>query len=265
MSRVEIRPLGDGIVEAVLNRPEKHNGVDWHMMQAWKNTAKQLSRDRDVRAVILRGEGASFCSGLDFGSFTGSPGRIAYGFTPFGKTNLFQEVCRAWRDIPAPVIAVLHGRCYGAGIQLALAADFRYSTPDCELSVMEAKWGLIPDMSGTITLRELVGIDQAKLLTYTGRKIDGTEARRIGLVTDTSDDPMALAQALAEEICTRSPDSVAVGKQLLQENWYAPEAKALARERWLQFGLIAGGNFREALKANFQKRTPEFKKRSWFR
>lgn len=265
MSRVEIRPLGNGIVEAVLNRPEKHNAVDWKMMKAWRDTAYTLAKDRSIRAIILRGEGASFCSGLDFASLTKTPQRIAQGFVPWGRTNLFQEVCRAWRDIPAPVIAVLHGRCFGAGIQLALAADFRYTTPDCEISVLEAKWGLVPDMSGTITLRELVGIDQAKLLTFTGRKILGTEARRIGLVTDASDDPLAAARALAEEICTRSPDSVAVGKKLLQENWFASENKALSRERWLQLGLLLGGNFREAVKANFQKRSPDFKKRSWLR
>lgn len=265
MSRVEVRPLADGVVEAVLNRPEKHNGVDWEMMLGWRDTAKRLAADRSVRAVILRGEGPTFSSGLDFGSFTGSPGRIARGFMPWGRTNLFQEICRAWRDIPAPVIAVLHGRCFGAGIQLALAADFRFATPDCELSVMEAKWGLVPDMSGTVTLRELVGIDQAKLLTLTGRKIDGVEAGRIGLVTGVHDDPLTVAMDLAAEICTRSPDAVAVGKQLLQDNWYASERQAFARERWLQLGLITGGNFREALKANFQKRAPDFKRRSWLR
>jgi enoyl-CoA hydratase/carnithine racemase len=265
MSRVEIRPLGNGVVAVALNRPEKHNGVDWKMLVAWRDAAVQLAADREVRAVILHGEGESFCSGLDFGSFTSTPGRNAQAFMPRGRANLFQEVCRAWRDIPAPVIAVLHGRCFGAGIQLALAADFRYTTPDCQLSVMEAKWGLIPDMSGSITLRELVGIDQAKLLTFTGRAIDGVEAARIGLVTDVVDDPMAVARSLADEICTRSPDSVAVGKQLLQANWFATERQALARERWLQLGLLVGGNFREAMKANFQKRPPSFKPRSWMR
>jgi enoyl-CoA hydratase/carnithine racemase len=251
----------------VLNRPEKHNGVDWQMMLAWRDTARALKADRSLRAVILRGEGQSFCSGLDFGSFTNSPARIARGFVPWvpwGSTNLFQEVCRAWRDIPVPVIAVLHGRCYGAGVQLALAADFRFTTPECELSVMEAKWGLIPDMSGTITLRDLVGIDQAKLLTLTGRMIDGVEAGRIGLVTEVLDEPMAAAVSLAQEICTRSPDSVAVGKRLLQDNWHASERNALARERRVQWMLMIGGNFREALKANFAKRTPKFSPRSWF-
>ena len=263
MARVEIRTLKPGIVEVVLNRPEKHNGIDWGMLNAWRETPRQLQKDRSIRAVILRGEGSSFCAGLDFGSFTKTPGRIAQAFVPLGRTNLFQQACMAWRDLPQPVIAVLHGKCYGGGIQLALAADFRFATPDCELSLLEAKWGLIPDMSGTVTLRELVGMDQAKLLTYTGRKISGEEADRIGLVTASADDPMALALEVAEEVCTRSPDSVAVGKKVLQANWTASEGAALARERRQQLLLLMGANFKEAVKANFEKRMPSFRPRSW--
>lgn len=265
MSRVVINRLIDGIYEAVLNRPEKRNGVDWDMMLAWRDTARKLAADRSVRAVILRGEGASFSTGLDFGSMTRTPGRIARAFLPMGQANLFQHVCRGWRDIPAPVIAVLHGHCFGAALQLALAADFRYATPDCQLSILEAKWGLVPDMSGTLTLRELVGMDQAKLLTLTGRIIDGTEAARIGLVTASDDDPMSQATSLAAEICTRSPDSVATGKRLLQDNWHAGERTAMSRERWSQLGLILGGNFREAMRANLEKRPPAFKARRWRR
>ena len=160
--RVRIEPAQDGVVHAVLSRPEKHNGVDWDMLIAWRDTARALARDRDLRAVILRGEGPSFCSGLDFGSFMKRPDQMARAFLPHGATNLAQEACWAWRRIQAPVIAAVHGRCYGAGVQLALAADFRISTPDSELSVMEAKWGLIPDMTATLTLRELVGMDSGK-------------------------------------------------------------------------------------------------------
>ena len=256
--RIEIEA---GVTHVILSRPEKHNGVDWDMLVGWRDAAQRLASDRSTRAVIVRGDGASFCSGLDFAAFLKQPGRSLRAFVPKGATNLAQEACWAWRQVPVPVIAALHGRCYGAGLQLALAADFRISTPDCELSVMEAKWGLIPDMSGTLALRELVGIDQAKLLTMTARRITGTQARDLGLVTEVADPPLLAARALAEELAGRSPDSLAAAKHLLQANWTASEDAALARERRLQAGLLVGRNFRAALSANFGKTTARFRRR----
>ncbi len=264
MSRIVIDRTPEGIATVVLSRPDRRNAIDWDMLTALARTSRELKRDRSLRAVILRGEGQSFCSGLDFPRMTKVPHRLAQAFfTPAtGKSNLFQEACWGLRDLPVPVIAALHGHCFGGGMQIALAADFRFATPGCQLSVMEAKWGLIPDMSGTVALRELVGIDQAKLLTYTGRVIDGEEAYRIGLVTEATADPLAMAQEIAAEIVTRSPDSVAAGKRLLQDNWVADERSALARERRMQLLVMAGRNFREAMRANFDKVAPRFTKRS---
>lgn len=262
MKRVAMRDLGGGVTEVVLDRPDKHNGVDWQMMRDLRTAARKVRADRSIRAVVLRGEGPSFSSGLDFGSVTKRPDRILRGFVPTGRTNLFQGCCWDWRDVPVPVVVAIHGRCYGAGLQVALAADFRIASPDAQLSVMEAKWGLIPDMAGTVALRELVGMDQAKLLTMTGRVISAQEADRIGLVTELADDPQAAALALAQELASKSPDAVAAAKTLFQENWLASEADALSRERWLQGKLIAGRNFREALSANFAKRVARFKDRS---
>ena len=264
MARVTVHRHENGVAHVVLDRAERHNAIDWEMMTELTRVSRELKRDRSLRVVILRGEGASFCSGLDFPKMTKTPAKILQGFVtpPHRATNLYQQCCWGFREIPVPVIAVLHGRCYGGGIQIALAADFRITTPDCELSVMEAKWGLIPDMSGTVALRELVGIDQAKLLTYTGRVIDGREAERIGLVTQVADDPLAAANALADELLTRSPDSLAAGKAVLQQNWVADETSALARERRVQMLVLAGKNFREALRANFAKAAPKFGLRS---
>jgi enoyl-CoA hydratase/carnithine racemase len=160
------------------------------------------------------------------------------------------------------VIAAIHGRCYGAGIQLALAADFRVVAPDAELSVMESKWGLIPDMSGTLALRELVGIDRAKLLAMTARCIDGEEAVRIGIATEVAEDPVQTARDLAAELAARSPDCVAAAKKILQENWLESAPRALARERRVQSLLIIGRNFREAMRANFRRKRPVFVDRS---
>ena len=263
LPRVAVERRG-AVAHVVLSNGARHNAIDWPMLSELVSTARALASDRTLRAVILRGEGASFCSGLDFPRFTKQPGRIVQAFAKLspGKTNLFQEACWAWRRVPVPVIAVLHGRCYGGGLQVALAADFRLSTPDCELSVLEAKWGLVPDMSGTVALRELVGIDQAKLLTYTGRVVSGQEALAIGLVTQVHDDPLAAAERLVEELVARSPDAVAAAKDLLQQNWADSEANGLARERRLQMLVLAGRNFREALRANFGERPPSFGKRS---
>ena len=262
MKRITLRDIGGGVTEVVLDRPEKHNGVDWQMMVDLRTAAKRVGRDRSIRAVVIRGEGPSFSSGLDFGSFTKRPDRIARGFVPTGKANLYQGCCWDWRRVPVPVIAAIHGRCFGAGIQVALGADFRIVAPDVHLSVMEAKWGLIPDMSGTLALRELVGMDQAKLLTMTGRVLTAEDALRIGLVTAIADDPVEEARALASELASKSPDAVATAKKLFHENWLADEGEALSRERRLQALLLAGRNFREALQANFGKRVARFKDRS---
>ena len=111
--------------------------------------------------MIISGEGASFCAGLDFGSVMKKPAGIVGAFLPrpWRGTNVFQEACWAWRRLPVPVIAAVHGHCYGGGLQIALAADFRIATPDSEWSVLEGRWGIIPDMTGVRTLAELVGID----------------------------------------------------------------------------------------------------------
>ncbi|MCB9656746.1 MAG: crotonase/enoyl-CoA hydratase family protein [Sandaracinaceae bacterium] len=260
--RVRIDRSAD-IAYVTLVHATKHNALDWEMLTALVDAAESLGRDRGLRGVILHAEGPSFCSGLDFPKFTKEPARMARAFAKLrpGGTNLFQEACWAFRRLPLPVAAVLHGRCFGGGLQLALAADFRFTTPDCELSIMEAKWGLIPDMTGSVTLRELMTIDQAKRLTMTGRVFRGDEALRYNLVTEVSADPMAAAEGLMAELVTRSPDSVAATKQLFHDTWVAPEDAAFSLETRLQALLLTGKNQRAAMQANFEKRAPRFGKR----
>jgi len=255
--RTEIR--GD-IAYVTLARPEKMNALDWDVLNGLVDAASSIAKNRSVRAVILAGDGPAFSSGLDFPSFTKEPVKMVRGFLKFGvkPTNLFQEAAWCWRKLPIPVIAVMHGRCYGGGVQIALGADFRFATPDCEMSILEAKWGLIPDMSGTLTLRELLPIDQAKLLTMTGRVFDGNEALRLGLVTGVGADPMALAEALVAEIRERSPDSVSATKELFHDTWFAGARQALSIESWKQLMLLAGKNQKIAMKANFEKKKPSF-------
>jgi enoyl-CoA hydratase/carnithine racemase len=262
-NRVQV-DVRDEIAYATMVRSEKYNGLDWEMFEGLIAAATAIGKDSSVRAVILQGEGKAFSTGLDFKAFTAKPARMVRAFVkpPRRSTNLFQESAWCWRRLPVPVIAVLHGRCYGGAMQIALAADFRFATPDCELSIMEAKWGLIPDMSGTVPLRELVGIDVAKELTMTGRIFDGREAKALGLVTGVADDPLQPALALAEQLKARSPDAVSASKVLFNTMWSQSEDDAFATERRVQRKLLYKGNQREAMKANFEKRAPKYSPRS---
>ncbi len=258
---LEIR---EGIARVRLARPEKYNGLDWDMVQGLVGAARIIRRRPEVRAVILHGEGPAFSSGLDFGAFGKTPLRALRAFLKFGRsTNLFQEACWCWRKLPVPVIAVLHGRCYGGAFQIALAADFRIAAPDCECSIMEIKWGLIPDMSGTVTLRELVPIDVAKELAMTGRLFKGSEAKQLNLVTQVAADPMAAAETLAAELMTRSPDGVAAAKSLFHRTWLAGVRRAFAIESRIQFKLLRGANYRIARQAGLKKQPPAFLDRSF--
>lgn len=257
--RVTLETRG-GIAYVTMTRPDKLNGLDFAMFEALVDAADQIRRDRTVRAAILRGDGPAFCAGLDFASVGKEPVRMARTFMklPFQSTNLFQQAAWCWRELPVPVLAVLHGRCYGGGMQIALAADFRFATPDCELSIMEAKWGLVPDMTGSITLRELLPMDVAMRLTMTGEVFDGARAAELGLVTEVSDDPLGGAEALAAQIITRSPDSVAASKSLLHGTWHQSPGGALALESRIQRFLLLGRNHAIARRANMAKQAPQF-------
>ncbi|MDQ3157826.1 MAG: crotonase/enoyl-CoA hydratase family protein [Actinomycetota bacterium] len=256
----------DGPIAYVwLNRPDKLNGVDLEMLSELVAAAKGLGKNRDIRAVIIQGKGDAFCAGLDFASAMKSPPRIVRYFVanPFRGTNVFQQANWAWRQIAVPVIAVTHGRCYGAGLQLALAADFRFSTPDCEWSVLEAKWGLVPDMSGTVPLSELVTADVAKRLTMTGEIVTGARAKEFGLVSEVSEDPLREAIALVNLLSTRSPDAVAATKVLLNETRRSRPRRAFRVERSLQLKMLRSRNFATARKANITRERADFGPRTF--
>ncbi len=244
--KIEIR---DDIAFVAMIRETKLNALDMPMFEAIVKATKILKRNKKIRAMILSGDGPAFCSGLDVKSMFKNPvAAVKLLVKPGTKiSNLAQDVSYLWRDIPVPVIAVTHGKCWGGGFQIALGADFRYSTPDCEFSIMEAKWGLIPDMGGTITLRELSRIDKVKELAMTARIFTGTEAEALGLVTHVYEDPMAKAVEFAEEIKLRSPDAVAATKQLFNKTWLSTIKQALNWETKLQRKLIGRYNQRAAI------------------
>lgn len=239
-NRVKVEHLDQGIAVVTLTRPEKKNALDMDMFHAIVQAGKTLKDNLSVRAVILRGEGSSFCAGLDVKSVLQNPfdGEKLLE-RPQGKlVNLAQEVGWVWRTLPVPVIACTHGVCLGGGLQIALGADFRYTTPDCKFSIMEAKWGLIPDMSASVMLRELISIDTAKELTMTARMFDGNKAKEYGLVSHVADDPYDKALELAKEISTRSPDCVSAAKELYNNTWNLNEKEALEMETDLQRILL---------------------------
>ena len=264
--RVAIQ-IKDGVADVRLNRPDKMNAIDQAMFAALQEAGDEVSADPSVRAVVLSGEGRAFCAGLDFSSFQamagdGERGNQGGGLLSRAATespaNFAQRAAYVWQEVPVPVIAAVHGVAFGGGIQIALAADIRYVAPDARLAVLEIKWGLIPDMSGTQTLRHLVGLDVAKELTFTGREVSGTEAVELGLATHVSDNPREDALALAAQIATRSPSAIRAGKQLLNASTMSTLEAGLKLEARLQAGLIAKPNQIEAVRANMEKRAPRF-------
>ena len=267
MSDIVTIDINCGIADVRLNRPEKYNALSGDMFKAIIEAGESLASAKDVRAVVLSGNGPGFCAGLDFDSFQGmadaaeSGGDVGSGLLQRDERpeNHAQRPAYIWKTLPMPVIAAVHGVAYGGGCQIALGADIRIASPDAKFSVMEIKWGIIPDMSITQTLRDVVRLDVAKELTFTGRIVNAVEAERIGLVSHLAEDPLATAKALAAEIGGRNPHAVRAGKQLYEESWHGESRTGLSLEATLQKGLLGSENQIEAVHANFEKRAPVFK------
>ena len=262
--------ISDGIADVVMNRPDKRNALDGEQFLAIARAGERLKSEPSVRAVVLSGAGSSFCAGLDFSSFQamgsatngdsdlleadGSPGSIQ----PGGITHLGQQVCWVWQELAVPVIAAVHGHALGGGLQIALGADIRIVHPTTQLSVREVHWGLVPDMTGTLMLTQLVRPDIAKELTFSARVFDGDYALSIGLATSLSDSPYESAMNLARQIASQSPDAVRGSKALFNGLLHERAVAQFAAERRVISSLIGHPNQIEAIMANFEKRTPQF-------
>ncbi|MFV0525385.1 MAG: crotonase/enoyl-CoA hydratase family protein [Acidimicrobiales bacterium] len=259
--------MDGGVADVRLNRADKMHALDPAMFRALVDVSDQLAGDPSVRCVVLSGAGKAFCAGLDFGSFQGMASdddedeRAPRDITAAEEgriTHLGQQAVYGWSSLPVPVIAAVHGHALGGGIQLALGADIRFVAPDAKMSVLEIRWGLIPDMTGTQTLIDLVGLDVAKELTFTGRMVSGSEAAELGLATHVADDPRAAALELAAEIAQKSPHAIRAGKRLLNEAGKVSRADGFLAERTEIARLIGSPNQVEQVKAFFEKRTPAF-------
>lgn len=255
------------IAHVRLNRADKMNALDPDMFQAIIEAGQELMDTPAVRAVILSGEGRSFCAGLDMGSMSkvGQKGGNASGSNAksltdrtYGNANDFQYVCTLWRELPMPVIAAVHGVCFGGGLQIASGADIRIATPDARMSIMEMKWGLIPDMGGFTVWRGNVRDDVLRELTYTNREFSGEEAKDLGFVTYVDADPLARAMAIATEIVNRNPDAMQRAKSLINELPDMDEDAILIAESVEQNRVMRQPNQIEAVMSQMQKRAANF-------
>ncbi len=250
------------VAEVTLNRPEKHNAVDLAMFEALIDAGDDLAQKADIRAVVLRGAGDNFCAGIDLSVFQGGglDGLDKNAFKPRDDSpaNFFQSAAYVWRALPVPVIAALEGVVFGAGLQIALGADIRYATADARLSIMEVKWGIIPDMAITATLRDVVPLDKVRELAFSSRIIDGSEAQKIGLVTAVCNDPLADARQFAIEVAGKSPDAIRAVKSLINASWHGSIEESLKREADIQMKIIGSTNQKEAVLANMERRSPNF-------
>ncbi len=258
--RVSIAIDAEGVADVRLNRPDKLNACDLAMFEALGAAGSELAGNRSLRAVVLSGEGRAFCAGLDVALFSGIAGGVDALLEPGTESpaNFAQRAAWVWSALPVPVVAAVHGVAFGAGFQIALAADLRCVAPDARLSAMEIRWGLIPDMTGAVSLRRLVGLDVAKELVFTGRVVSGAEARELGLASRLSAEPREEALGLARELARRSPDAMRAAKQLLDQGDELPLRERFALEARLQRALIGAPNQLEAVRANLEGREPRF-------
>ena len=261
--------IQNGVADVRLIRADKMNALDNAMFDALIQTGERLKTEAGLRAVVLSGEGRSFCAGLDTSNFAamasgersggqGSAGALVTDNRTPGGSNRAQHAVMVWREIPVPVIAAVHGVAFGGGYQLQLSADLRFVTPDAKLSVLEIKWGLIPDMAGMALLRGLVRDDVARELTYSGRIFNGHEALAMGLATRVCEDPRAEALAFAREVAGKNPDAVRAGKRLLNLMADGDQHALLLAESVEQTALIGSPNQVEAVRASLEKRPPSF-------
>ena len=266
MSELITVALTEGVADVRLNRPDKHNALTLEMFAAIVDAGAALAANTTVRAVVLSGNGPSFCAGLDLSimrAMLAGPAEAQAVMRTLlqrdgGPDNLAQRAAYIWKTLPIPVIAALHGVAFGGGCQIALAADLRIAAPDTRMAVMEITYGLIPDMALTQTLPDLLPIDVAKELAFSGRMVAAEEALKLGLITRIAGDPRAAALELARAIATKSPHAVRASKALLDSAWRADARRGLALEEELQRTLLGSPNQMEAVNASLAKRLPTF-------
>ena len=259
--RVMVDLLEDGIAHVHLAREEKRNAVDQAMIDHLLDAGDILKSTDGLRCVVLSGDGKAFCAGIDLSIFSGATTEpeTSIDVRTHGNANMYQEIAIQFRKLPVPVIAALHGVCFGAGLQIAAGADIRVAAPDTRLSIMELKWGILPDMAGHVLWQNVIREDQWRLLTYTAAEVTGIESQKIGLVTQLHDDPLNAAMEIASNIANRNPDAIRAAKRVFGATAPANEDALLLLEAKEQMSLIGQPNQMEAVMSQMQNRKPNYR------
>jgi enoyl-CoA hydratase/carnithine racemase len=248
----------DHVAEVALARPREHNGLDWPMIDGLLAAQQRLRSLEGLRAVVLKGEGESFCAGLDMAAIMSRSERLpALLAADEHGINPVQRLALGWRDAGVPVIAALQGHVYGGGLQIALGADIRVVHPDARLALLEIVWGIIPDMGVSVTAENMRS-DVLRELAWTGRKLAGREAVALGLATRLADEPQVIARDIATAVAARSPRAVSAARELFSRAPGMSERERLALEASLQRGLLGGEEQLEAVAARMAGRQPRF-------
>lgn len=258
--RVRLTVADNGVAHVVLTRADKLNALDPPMFEALIEAGFALFDMPGLRAVVLSGEGAGFCAGLDLASMQDLEVDAALSLSErrYGNANVFQQAALQWRKLPVPVIAAIHGACLGGGLQIAAGADIRVAAPDARLAVLEVQWGIIPDMGGFALWRGLVRDDVLRELTYTHREFSGEQAAALGFATHVDADPLAAAMKLADTIAVQSPHAVRSAKALFTRAADATLDEILVAESLEQHKLIGSKNQIEAVRSRMERRAAEF-------
>jgi enoyl-CoA hydratase/carnithine racemase len=259
--RVSLSVGADGVAQVRLIRDDKLNALDGPMFDTLIDVGKTLFDTPGLRAVVLAGEGRAFCAGLDLAAMAepgGSLGRVPLTERTHGNANLFQQVALLWRKLPVPVIAAVHGVCFGGGLQIAAGADIRVVHPQARLSIMELKWGVVPDMGGFALWNGRVREDVLRLLTYTHREFSGEEAVGFGLATFADPSPVARATAIAADIAAQSPNAIRSAKSLFNRSADLAFDEILSAESIEQQRLMGSRNQLEAVASQLEGRAAQF-------
>jgi enoyl-CoA hydratase/carnithine racemase len=249
----------DGIGHLQLARPDKLNSITEDAVYALIEAGDVLRKQEALRCVIVSGQGRAFCAGIDKSVVSGqSKPKIKLIERTHGDTNPFQQVGMQFRRLPVPVITAIHGVCFGAGLAIASGADIRIATADARLSVMEMRWGLVPDMAMFVLFKSIVREDTLALLTLTAKEFSGAEAKEYGLVTEVAEDPLAEAWKLANDIALKNPDGVRACKRLFEVSRYASVEEVLLRESEEQFAIAGSPNQMETAMSQLERRPPKY-------